>query len=175
MSEITCNQAALNAELRQLKMQVQRRLKRDLALADAYFNKKFIPPTISYDVRGLKAGVAYLRRNEVRFNSVLLQENGLLFIQQVVPHEFAHLLVYQHFGNVRPHGKEWKMMMQEVLGVPAEIYHGFDTRNVAGALFPYRCACQIHLLSLRRHNTVKSGARHYICKQCRQPLQLKDN
>jgi SprT protein len=49
---------------------------------------------------------------------VLLLENQQAFIDEVVPHELAHLLVWKHFGRVAPHGKEWKWMMESVLGVP---------------------------------------------------------
>lgn len=157
------------ADLRTLKMQVQRQLKRDLAQANAYFNKQFVEPTISYKVRGAKAGVAYLQQNEVRFNPVLLAENGQAFIQQVVPHELAHLLVYQQFGRVQPHGKEWQMMMEQVLGVPAEVYHRFDLANVRGQTFTYRCACMQHELSLRRHNSAQRGT-VYHCRKCQTAL-----
>lgn len=158
------------SDFRLLKMQVLRQLKRDLAVAEQFFQTSFIMPTVSYDVRGLKAGVAYLQRNEVRFNPILLQENGQAFIRQVVPHELAHILVYQRFGRVAPHGKEWKMMMESVLGVPAEIYHCFDTQNVASQ-FAYRCDCQIHQLSVRRHNAIQTGKRSYFCKKCKGALQ----
>ncbi|KMK50790.1 sprT [[Actinobacillus] muris] len=156
---------------RQLKMQVQRQLQRDLAKANSYFDKTFTPPSVSYAVRGLKAGVAYLQRNEIRFNPILLQENGTAFIQQVVPHELAHILVYQQFGRVQPHGKEWKMMMEKVLNVPAEIYHCFDTRNVSQQ-FEYICHCQRHQLSLRRHNAVLRQQRQYFCRHCHQVLRF---
>lgn len=162
------------ADLRQLKMQVQRQLNRDLERANHYFNTTFTPPTISYAVRGVKAGVAYLERNEVRFNPVLLQENEQAFIRQVVPHELAHILVYQHFGRVQSHGKEWKMMMETVLGVPAEIYHCFDTQSVQQQ-FSYQCACQTHHLSIRRHNAVMRDKKSYICRLCKTPLHFVQN
>lgn len=156
-------------DLRELKMQVQRQLKRDLERANAYFGKTFTPPSIHYNVRGVKAGVAYLECNAVRFNPVLLQENEQAFIRQVVPHELAHILVYQHFGRVQAHGKEWKMMMETVLGVPAEIYHCFDTQSVQQQ-FTYRCDCQTHQLSIRRHNAVIRDNRRYICRRCKATL-----
>ncbi|WP_009875293.1 SprT family zinc-dependent metalloprotease [Actinobacillus pleuropneumoniae] len=171
MTELTENSALM----RRLKMQVQRQLKRKLEQADRYFNKTFTPPTVSYAVRGVKAGVAYLQRNEIRFNPVLLAENGQSFIQQVVPHELAHALVYQQFGRVQPHGKEWKMMMEQVFGVPAETYHCFDTQNVVGKQFAYQCGCQTHLLSVRRHNAIVRDSRRYLCKRCKQILTSKDN
>lgn len=156
--------------LPQLKMQVQRRLKQDLTKASAFFQTDFHTPNILYNVRGLKAGVAYLERNEVRFNPILLQENGLDFINQVVPHELAHILVYQLFGRVRPHGKEWQFMMENVLGVSANTYHCFDTVNAAKQ-FAYRCHCQIHQLSTRRHHAIVRNGRIYLCKKCKGQLQ----
>ncbi|WP_373818991.1 SprT family zinc-dependent metalloprotease [Glaesserella sp.] len=159
--------------LRTLKMQVQRQLKRDLEKANHFFRKAFIPPLVNYDVRGVKAGVAYLQKNEIRFNPILLTENGTEFVQQVVPHELAHILVYQQFGSVQPHGKEWRMMMEQVLGVPAETYHCFDVSTVQGKTFDYACACQIHQLSIRRHNAIVRNGRSYICKKCKNELKRR--
>lgn len=153
-------------------MQVQRQLKRDLELANQYFAKSFVPPSVNYALRGRKAGVAYLQQNEIRLNPVLLAENGQAFIRQVVPHELAHLLVFQQFGRVLPHGKEWKMVMEQVLKVPSEIYHRFDTQNVSGATFRYTCGCQIHALSIRRHNAVLRQHRQYVCRICKQTLRF---
>lgn len=164
-----------SSDFRLLKMQVQRQLKRNLEQANLYFNRQFTPPTVSFAVRGVKAGVAYLQQNEIRFNPVLLQENGQEFIQQVVPHELAHVLVHQLFGRIAPHGKEWKMVMEQVFGVPAETYHCFDTASVAGKQFPYECGCQTHWLSVRRHNAIVRDQRHYVCKLCKQLLTFKEN
>lgn len=158
-------------DLRILKLQAQRQLKQSLALANEFFNKEFTIPVMSFELRGKKAGVAYLQQNEIRLNSVLLVENGAAFIQQVVPHELAHLLVYQQFGRVQPHGKEWKMMMEQVLGVPAHIYHKFSTASVAKQ-FSYQCDCQTHLLSVRRHNAIQGNQRSYICRNCNQSLRF---
>lgn len=162
------------SQLRQLKMQVQRQLKRDIEKANHYFGKNFPLPNVNYAVKGLKAGVAYLQQNEIRLNPVLLEENGQSFIQQVIPHELAHLLVYQQYGRVQPHGKEWKMVMEKVLNVPAETYHCFDTRNVQGQQFRYTCNCQTHRLSIRRHNAILRHNRQYLCKKCHQPLRFLD-
>lgn len=156
--------------LRHLKLQVQRRLNQDLHLANRFFGREFPVPSVSFAVRGLKAGVAYLQRNEVRFNPILLLENGQQFIDTVVPHELAHLLVYHQFGRVAPHGREWRQVMEQVLGVPAETYHCFDVQNVRGKTFAYRCQCQTHQLSTRRHNAIWRDGRQYICRQCKSPL-----
>ena len=58
-------------QFRHLKMQVQRKLAETLQLAERHFQQKFPIPTISYDLRGVKAGVAYLQKNEIKFNRTL--------------------------------------------------------------------------------------------------------
>ena len=68
-------------QFRHLKMQVQRKLAETLQLAENYFQRKFPVPTISYDLRGVKAGVAYLQKNEIKFNRTLLLENSDEFIR----------------------------------------------------------------------------------------------
>ncbi len=149
-----------------LAMQVLRRAKQCLQLANIYFQTDFTLPTISYRVRGQKAGVAYLVQNEVRFNPILLQENAQAFIQQIVPHEIAHIIAYQKFGRVKPHGKEWQQIMQVVFGLPAKVSHQFDTKNTCGQRFAYHCGCQIHQLSLQRHQKIYCKNWRYICKKC---------
>lgn len=158
------------AQFRQLKMQVQRKLHQCLGLAQDHFKQTFPMPNVMYDLRGVKAGVAYLQQNEIRLNKTLLLENPVEFIQQVVPHELAHLLVYQLFGNVKPHGKEWQNMMQQLFHLPALTCHQFDTKNVRGKTFAYHCECQTHHLSSRRHQRILQQQMHYICRQCGSPL-----
>ena len=59
-------------QFRHLKMQVQRKLAETLQLTENHFQRKFPIPIISYDLRGVKAGVAYLQKNEIKFNRTLL-------------------------------------------------------------------------------------------------------
>ena len=107
---------------------------------------------------------------EIRLNPVLLLENQQAFIEEVVPHELAHLLVWKHFGRVAPHGKEWKWMMEAVLGVPARRTHQFELESVRRNTFSYRCRCQQHQLTVRRHNRVVRGEATYRCVKCGEPL-----
>ncbi len=95
------------------------------------------------------------------------------FIDEVVPHELAHLLVWKEFGRVAPHGKEWKWMMESVLGVPARRTHQFELESVRRNTFPYRCKCQQHQLTLRRHNRVVRGEAIYRCVRCGEPLMAE--
>ncbi|QIM68938.1 SprT family zinc-dependent metalloprotease [Basfia succiniciproducens] len=157
---------------RHLKMQVQRRLTNCLTLAETHFHRSFPMPTVTYQVRGMKAGVAYLQQNEIRLNRTLLLENSAEFIGQVVPHELAHLLVYQVFGRVKPHGVEWQTVMNNVFDLPANVYHRFDVKSVQGETFTYQCQCRTHQLSVRRHNRIQRDHAVYFCRKCRSCLSF---
>lgn len=75
-------------------------LRNALAQANAQLKTQYPEPKISYQQRGTTAGTAWLQDWEIRLNPVLLLENGQEFIDEVVPHELAHLLVYKQFGRV---------------------------------------------------------------------------
>lgn len=138
--------------------------------AEVAFQRSFPCPSVNLKLRGKAAGKACLQRNEIRLNPVLLQENRQAFIDEVLPHEFAHLIVHQVFGRVRPHGKEWQMVMEKVLGVPASTTHSFAVESVQGKTFEYQCGCETHALTIRRHNKVLRQQNHYLCRQCGETL-----
>ncbi|GJJ80306.1 SprT family zinc-dependent metalloprotease [Pasteurella canis] len=158
---------------RELKMQVQRKLIHCLQLAEKHFKRTFPLPIVTYQVRGLKAGVAYLQSNEIRLNPVLLLENREEFISQVVPHELAHLIVYQVFGRVQPHGKEWREVMMTVFSLAPKVYHQFDITRVKGKTITYYCACREHQLTMRRHYNIQNKKTVYLCKDCKSKLMEK--
>ena len=127
-------------------------------------------PVLSYTQRGKAAGTAHLHRWEIRLNPVLLVDNLELFLHEVIAHELAHLLVFARHGRVAPHGKAWQAMMRQVFGLTPRVTHQLDISSLQGPLFAYRCACQRHQLSLRRHNKVQRGQSRYLCRHCGQPL-----
>jgi len=150
---------------------VMRSLRHFLQLAAQRLECTFDEPALLYQQRGTAAGTAWLERWEIRLNPVLLQENLQAFTDEVVPHELAHLLVWKRFGRVAPHGKEWKWMMETVLGVPARRTHQFALNSVRTNTFTYRCSCQQHQLTVRRHNRVLRGESEYRCVRCGSLLQ----
>ena len=103
-----------------------------------------------------------------------MQENTDEFIRQVVPHELAHLIVYQMFGRVKPHGREWQLVMNKIFKLPADTCHQFDIKNVQGKTFEYCCACQTHFLSTRRHNRIVREKIEYLCRKCKGKLVFVD-
>lgn len=152
-----------------LQQKAMRTLREKLALAQQKLDQTFTEPTLNYKQRGTTAGSAYLKEWEIRLNAVLLIENGDCFVDEVVPHELAHLLVYRVFGRqgIAPHGNEWKWMMESILEVPASRTHRFEVNSVKSRTFSYHCACpSSHELTIRRHNKVVRGENQYLCQRC---------
>lgn len=141
-------------------------LRERLRQAEAYFETAFPEPTLNYQQRGATAGTAWLDKWEIRLNPVLLLANQDDFINEVIPHELAHLLVYRQFGRVAPHGREWRWMMAHVLQAEPRRTHGFDLTNVRANTYSYVCKCQRHELTIRRHNRILRGESSYRCRQC---------
>lgn len=129
-------------------------------------------PETRFDIRGKTAGMALLQRWELRFNPILLSENVDAFIQNVVPHEISHLIVYAQCGRVRPHGEQWQKIMQDLFNVTPKTTHSFDVSSVQGRSFSYQCQCNTHHLSVRRHNKMQRQEVQYICRRCKTSLFL---
>lgn len=146
-------------------------LRAKLQQAGDYFTCTFPEPAVTYQQRGTSAGTAWLERWEIRLNPALLLANQQRFIDEVIPHELAHLLVYRQFGRVAPHGKEWRWMMATVLHTPPSRTHQFDLSAVRTMTYPYRCGCQHHALTVRRHNRIQRGETQYRCRVCGDILQ----
>jgi SprT protein len=159
----------------QLLQQAEQTITTCIQQARDYFQQPFDIPTLSFKLRGKCAGKAYLQRWEIRLNPVLFAENSDEYISDVIPHEIAHLLVYQRYGRVRPHGAEWKNVMQHVFARPAITTHQFNVNSVMGEGFEYHCSCQIHYLTIRRHNKVLRGDVNYRCTRCQHELQFTGN
>ena len=131
-----------------------------------------VDPELSFDLRGMAAGQANYRENKIRLNRELLQEYMSDFIEQTVPHEYAHLVAYRKFGSrIRPHGKEWRWVMQ-VLGADPIRTHNYRVSPVRKCRrFTYQCNCpgKDYQLTSIRHNRIKKGF-HYYCLKCKEQV-----
>lgn len=76
----------------------------------------------------------------------------------------------------RPRSATWQRVEVDdgsVLGVPARRTHQFELQSVRRNTFPYRCKCQEHQLTVRRHNRVVRGEAVYRCVHCGEQLVAK--
>lgn len=120
----------------QLQAKVNDKILASIATIERVYGVKMVFPTISYALTGTTAGMAYYRRNLLKFNAKLLVENEQEFIENTVPHELAHLateLIYPEAhkrstftGKRNPHGRQWQSIMR-TLGVEANRCHNYDT------------------------------------------------
>ncbi|WP_261816003.1 SprT family zinc-dependent metalloprotease [Vibrio gallicus] len=148
------------------QQQIDTKLKSLINTANQHFERTFSTPQLQFNLRGKAAGQALLQLNIIKLNMVLAQENPTAFIDEVLAHELAHLITFQVFGRVRPHGKEWQYTMERVFNIPAKRTHSMDVKSVQGKTFEYHCGCNYYPLSIRRHNKVVRNHSAYTCKLC---------
>ena len=105
--------------------------------ASRIWNRDFDIPAINLNLRGRAAGqykyqlnryTGEIRNTQFRFNKVLFEENREDFLNRTVPHEVAHHITRVMYGDVKPHGREWKGVMT-TLGFDNSTYHTYDTTN----------------------------------------------
>ncbi|WDT88138.1 SprT family zinc-dependent metalloprotease [Alteromonas sp. 009811495] len=132
--------------------------------AERFFDKHFPRPSISYRRSGKNAGTAFLQQNRINFHPLLYKDNTSAFLRDVVPHEVSHLLTWQLYGKVKPHGIEWQAIMKQVFGCMPNTTHSFDIGNTTNTV-KYHCLCDNYALTIRRHNKILKGTL-YRCKKC---------
>ncbi|WAH60066.1 SprT family zinc-dependent metalloprotease [Pseudomonas silvicola] len=140
--------------------------------AEAFFKRPFARPQVSFKLRGQKAGVAHLHENLLRFNPQLYRENSEDFLRQTVPHEVAHLVAHQLFGDrIAPHGEEWQLIMRGVYELPPNRCHTYEVKRRRVTRYIYKCPCadSDFPFSAQRHKLVHQG-RRYLCRRCRHTL-----
>ncbi|MBA3712355.1 MAG: SprT-like domain-containing protein [Pyrinomonadaceae bacterium] len=131
-----------------------------------------IEPTVSLALRGRCAGRAHTKRNHMSLNTVLFRENFAAFIDNTIPHELCHLWKHQLGLKGRPHGDEWKRLMQRMNVEPSRC-HCYDTARASTRRvrrFTYYCACKSHSVTTILHNRMRRG-RTYNCTKCKTKLQ----
>jgi len=149
-------------------------LRHYLSIASQFFNQLFDEPELIYRKKGSIAGSALLQKWQIQLNINMLLENKVQFINDVIPHELAHLIAYKKFGRVKPHGKEWQTIMEQVFHLDAKRTHCFNLpQHLIQNRYHYYCECQNHLLTNIRHQKVQRNQAQYYCKHCGTQLRLQ--
>lgn len=155
-----------------LKEQILICLKYYLSFAEKAFDRSFALPFIIICRKGSVAGTAHLKDWTIKLNAQLLLDYQSQFIHEVIPHELAHLLVYSLYGKVKPHGKEWQSIMKNIFCISVKRTHEFTNTQLQQTRFRYQCDCQMHYLSLIRHNRIQKQSTDYLCTRCKKKLQI---
>jgi len=118
---------------------------------------------IAYDRRlRTSAGIAHLDDRRVALNPRLLGENPAELVPTLV-HELAHIVVYMRHGRVRPHGREFRGLMDAV-NMPAHATHSLSADHLRAKrrryLYLHRCrGCGYSFIS-------RKVRRNYYCIAC---------
>lgn len=149
----------------QLRQQVQDKV----AWCKAHLNHDYELPTVTYELRGRTAGYAWYQENRIDLNAQLLIKYTEDMVNDTVPHEYAHLVSYQRYGNKGTgHGHYWQGVMWQ-LGLKPTRCHQYETTPARQTQkFKYVCACAKGFceLGMTRHKRTQAGKTWYICSHC---------
>ena len=148
--------------------------------ANDIYNLSMVYPTIKFAVKGRKGGTCESPKWELDFNEGLLEDNLPEYINQVAPHEVAHLVCYKLQGNQFEykrtrggmkrvsHGEQFYKVMR-VFGVKEERCHKMDTSKVAAPRrtrnakkFKIMCSTCASIMTVGtiRANKINNGAQY---------------
>ncbi len=148
------------------------------------FNIKNKAVDIHFNLKGRAAGMYRIsQRNrwhfsrskrEIRYNSFIFSKYYEDNFNTTIPHEVAHYVsdVLYGLNNIKPHGKEWKAIMQ-AFGANPSVTANYDLSGIPlkkQTRFSYQCGCKEHQLSTIRHNKINYQGYRYYCKYCKQIL-----
>ena len=147
------------------------------------FKVKNATVDITFNLKGRAAGMYRVKRKifshnrEIRYNPYIFSKYFDDNFKTTIPHEVAHYisdLIYD-LRNIRPHGKEWKEIMQ-AFGADATVTAAYDLTGIpqkSKTLYTYQCSCREHQIGAIRHNRIEKQGGTYICKLCKQTLYFK--
>jgi len=156
--------------------------------ADFYDLGSLPLPEIDFGLRGRCAAQACWRmpvRREsrkapqlrLRFNLQAYAAHPAEMLNETVPHEIAHLIVVLRWGpGCRPHGAEWRSVMQECFSLEPQRTHSLPLKpsRTLPRDFVYACTCRKHYLTRIRHGRIERGQSTYRCRDCGEILRRSD-
>jgi SprT protein len=155
---------------------------------DIIIPKDFV---INYDLDSVRA-LGMVRKSsskiEMRLNPKLLNEFKELYIDEVVVHEYAHLIVDKLYPTgynnayrrkVQSHGREFKNVCS-LFGIEGSATtklfsksESLKTTQKSRRTVEYSCECDTHLVTPLMHTKITRGA-VYTCKKCKCKLEKKN-
>ena len=154
---------------------------------DVIVPKDFV---IKYDLdsaRALGMVVKSHDKTEMRLNPKLLNEFKDVYIDEVVVHEYAHLIVDKLYPTgynstyrrkVQSHGREFKNVCS-LFGIvgssTTKVFaksESLKSTQKSCRTIEYSCKCDTHMVTPLMHKKITLGAT-YTCKKCKCKLEKK--
>ncbi len=164
---------------REQQREIREKTREWLRLASQLWQQPFDDIPVYFDLRGKTSGMyvvrggAFGKDQRIRFNPSIFARHYEESCASTIPHEVAHHICYElHGRRVKPHGKEWRAIMQ-AFEVPAEATCKLDLSDIPQKRlrrFDYVCGCREHELTSIRHNRIQRGHSRYTCPKCQQLL-----
>ncbi len=141
------------------------------------YQRNFELISIDFDLKGLVAGMYRTNKNQrvIRYNPYIFAKYFEDSLESTVPHEVAHYVTDMMFGLSRPHGEEWREVMQ-AFGAEASRTCDYDLDGIPVRRYrhhAYHCSCMTHEITSHRHNKILKNNARYFCKKCHEELILK--
>lgn len=134
---------------------------------------------VSFDLKGAAAGRGGRKNGRpiIKVNLEFVKNHFDWYLEEVVPHEFAHAMQYAHFARPKPHGKEWKFFCKLLVGKELPVFHSksFTPARVTKK-YEFTCGCAGRTLTISsmRFKRLQSGSHRYVCKVCKCDLKPKE-
>jgi len=128
-----------------------------IALAESIYNVKLSYTQIEFDLTGKTAGWALVRdfRLFIRLNLDAAEDHYDVMMNEVVPHEIAHLVNYVKPSTGRHHNKGWRDVCQ-TLGGNGERCHTMDLKTARKTRkYLYQVDGQVVVVGGIRHKRLK--------------------
>lgn len=136
-------------------------------------------PSVDFDQRGAIAGQTFLTRNDetgeivstrISFNPYYVQQDYMNFMENIIPHEVAHLMQFAQHPKSKQHGIEWIQIMKN-LGVRPEIYTDVHVENPVSkpkGLHLYQCVeCGAKkVFGTKQHRSFELKHKLPECEKC---------
>ena len=122
---------------------------------------------------------------QMNLNPYLLDEFKDIYVQHVIPHEFAHIVLNQCYSKedqaqlgIEEHGREFKIVCDKlgfghVGSATTSIFSGSQYLNAKSInerpYFDYKCQCKNHKIGSANHMKMMNGG-ECNCKLCKHPL-----
>ena len=157
------------------KSEIYIRVDHFISIACDAYNRELEGPHVRFDKRGTTGGTANCSLNELNFNAGLMVDNWDEYLNQIIPHEVAHLVKGAVYGTerkgelMRSHGTYWQRIMCQ-FGIEPDRSHSMDISKVQQPKrkFVYECECcsvEFVLSSVKHNRIERSRSRFQHCGQ----------